>query len=79
MIRFFRRKLVACVVLIMLFITLKQKVPAIGNRIGQWIAGCDESYAKEVFSEVYDAFVGGEGVEKVMEVLGDKLQNPHED
>ena len=68
-----------CAILIVLFMTLKEKAPEIGSRIGQWIAGCNESRAAEAFSQMYDTFIGGEGIGEVMEVLGEQLQNSKED
>ncbi len=79
MLRFFRKKLVTCIILILLFVTLKQKAPEFGNYIEKWITGSNDNRAVEVISDMYDALRGGAGISKAVEVLCDQLQNPYED
>jgi len=74
LLRFIRRKLVLCVLLITSFAFLKEKLPQAGRYIGQWISGEHASHVVEAFSGMFEAFSDGEGLEAAVEVFKDGLQ-----
>lgn len=75
MLRFLRRKLLLCVLLIVGFAALKQLLPEIGNAVGGWISGTGDSRVAAAFSQMYDALSEGHGMGKAVEVFFDGLQD----
>lgn len=77
MIRFLRRKLLFCIFLIALFLTLKRFIPEIGSTIGRWISGTADERVSSVFSEMLESFT--ESTKDAVEVFADGLQDIQED
>lgn len=79
MLRFVRRKLVLCIVLIAGFCALKERLPQIGETISGWIFGTKDSRVASAFSEMYKSFSDGKGIGEAVEVFYDGLQSENSD
>ncbi len=73
MFRFLRRKLMLCIFLIALFLTLKRYIPEIGSTIGRWISGTADGRVSSAFSNMLEAF--SESSKEAVEVFADGLRS----
>ena len=72
MLRFLRRKIMLIFCIIAMFVSLKLFLPKIGQQIGTWISGTQDSRVVQAFSEMFGSFSDGIGV--AVEVFCDGLQ-----
>ena len=73
MIRFLKRKLLLCIFLVALFLSLKRYLPEIGSTVGKWISGAADERVTAAFSKMLDAF--SEGSKEAVEVFADGLRS----
>ena len=77
MLRYIRRKVVFCIILIALFLSLKKHIPDLGQTIGKWISGTADGQVSSVFSRVIDSFA--DSTSKAVEVFFDGIRDFKED
>lgn len=79
MLRFIRRKLVLCVILLVGFCAIKEELPNVKKTISGWIFGKKDSRMASAFSEMYESFSDGKGIGEAVEVFYDGLQSENSD
>lgn len=70
--RFIRRKIMLIICIVALFASLKLFLPKIGQQIGNWISGTQDSRVMQAFSEMLGSF--SDGIGEAVEVFCDGLQ-----
>ena len=71
----FYRAASVCLLFVLLAIVMKQAYPALGERIGAWIAGVERSEAAQAVAAFFGRITSGEGVQKAVEVFRETLQH----
>lgn len=68
------RTATVCLLLVVLALVLKQAYPALGDKVGAWIAGAKRSEAAQAIAAFFGRLTSGEGVRKAVEVFRETLQ-----
>lgn len=71
----FYRTVSLCLLFILLALVLKQAYPALGEKVGAWIAGAEQSDAVQAIAAFFGKLTSGEGVKKAVEVFRETLQH----
>ena len=71
----FYRTVSLCMLFILLALVLKQAYPALGEKVGAWIAGAERSDAVQAIAAFFGKLTSGEGVKKAVEVFRETLQH----
>lgn len=70
----FYRTATVCLLFVVLALVLKQAYPALGEKVGVWIAGAERSDAVQAIAAFFGRITSGEGVKKAVEVFRETLQ-----
>ncbi|MBQ3356689.1 MAG: hypothetical protein IJG45_06195 [Oscillospiraceae bacterium] len=70
----FYRTLTVCLLFVLLAVALKQAYPALGEKVGAWIAGAERSEAVQAIAAFFGRLTSGEGMKKAVEVFRETLQ-----
>lgn len=71
----FYRTVTVCLLLILTAALMKRAYPALGDRVGAWIAGAERSDAVRAVSAFFGKLTSGEGVKRAVEVFRASLQS----
>lgn len=63
-----------CLLLVLLAVVLKQAYPALGEQIGAWIAGMEQSKAVQTIAAFFGKITSGDGVKRAVEVFRETFQ-----
>lgn len=70
----FYRTVCVCLLLVVLAMVLKQAYPALGEKVGAWIAGVERSDAVQAIAAFFGRLTSGEGIKEAVEVFRETLQ-----
>ncbi|MBQ6431062.1 MAG: hypothetical protein IJJ99_04210 [Oscillospiraceae bacterium] len=72
----FYRTLSVCLLIVLLTLVLKRAYPALGEKVGAWIAGARRSDAAQAVAAFFGRITSGEGVKRAVEVFRETIWHP---
>lgn len=71
----FYRTAAVCLLLVLLAVTLKRAYPALGEKVGAWIAGAERSDAVRAIAAFFGRITSGDGLKRAVEVFRETLRH----
>lgn len=71
----FYRTVTVCLLFVLLAIVLKQAYPSLGEKVGAWIAGAEQSDTVKAIAAFFGRITSGEGVKRAVEVFRETIQH----
>ena len=71
----FYKTVAFCLLLVLFAMALKRAYPALGAKVGAWIAGAEQTNASQAITVFFRRLTSGEGLKKAVEVFRETLQH----